>query len=102
MGSTKASHFEIIISPLITEKTASISTGGANKAAFKVRREASKHEIKQAVEKIFDVKVLQVRTINCQGRRKNRGFSIVGKRGSWKKAYVTLAPGSAINVIEGL
>ena len=63
-------------------------------------RRATKVEIRQAVEKIFDVKVLKVRTANFSGKKKRMGRNL-GKRNDWKKAYVTLAPGQSVEFFEG-
>jgi large subunit ribosomal protein L23 len=82
---------DVLIGPLITEKTQILKEGG-NVLAFKVERGANKVEVKKAVEALFKVKVASVRTENVHGKVKRVGrFS--GKRPDWKKAYVTLKPG---------
>ena len=91
--------FQIIDSPLITEKGTLLSEDG-NQVLFRVPREANKAEIRQAVEKLFDVKVVKVRTLNLLGKTRRVG-RIVGKRPAWKKAYVTLAEGQSIDFFEG-
>jgi large subunit ribosomal protein L23 len=68
---------------------------------FDVAPEANKVEIRKAVEKIYDVKVRAVRTANFQGKVKRVGRKI-GRKSSWKKAYVLLKEGSSIDIIEGL
>ncbi len=87
---------QILKRPLITEKTSMIREGG-NVVAFEVARDANKIEIKQAVEKAFDVKVETVNTVLVAGKVKRFGRNI-GKRSNWKKAYVTLAEGSEIDL----
>lgn len=72
-----------------------------NAVAFQVARDASKVEIRQAVEAIFSVKVSAVRTSNVEGKLKRMGRH-QGRRPSWKKAVVTLAPGHKIELAEGL
>jgi len=87
----------VIIGPHISEKT-TIVAEEQNQIAFKVRVNANKKEIKEAVEKLFEVKVDNVSTVNYQGKKKGRG-NMVGKRANWKKAYVTLAMGSQIDFL---
>ncbi len=89
----------IIAAPLITEKGTLLSEDG-NQVLFRVPREANKAEIRQAVEKLFDVKVVKVRTLNLLGKTRRVG-RIVGRRPAWKKAYVTLAEGQSIDFFEG-
>ena len=91
---------QIIIRPIITEKS-NIAKEEHNQVVFEVSPKANKIEIKQAVEKLFDVKVLKVRTINMRGKPKRWG-RIVGKRKNWKKAIVTLAEGYSIDFFEGM
>jgi large subunit ribosomal protein L23 len=82
---------DVLIGPLITEKTQNLKEA-RNVLAFKVERRANKIEVKKAVEALFKVKVASVRTENVHGKVKRVGrFS--GKRPDWKKAYVTLKPG---------
>ena len=68
---------------------------------FQVSRDATKIEIKQAVEKMFEVHVSSVNTMNIMGKERRVGRS-VGKRSDWKKAIVTLAEGEVIDVFEGV
>ena len=91
---------DIIRRPLITEKT-SIQKEVANQVTFEVDRGANRIEIKKAVEQIFNVNVTGVRTMQVKGKTKQRG-RILGKRRSWKKAVVTLAPGDRIDFFEGV
>jgi len=85
---------------MITEKTA-IGSSERNCVVFEVHRDANKSEIAHAVEKIFEVKVKNVQTLNYRGKPK-RGRQRIGRQASWKKAYVALEPGNEINMIEGL
>lgn len=100
MSSPKKNEFAILKKPLLTEKGAHISTE-ANSYVFEVHPRANKQEIKRAVEKIFDVKVTSVKTMNCLGKLKRVGAH-AGKQKDWKKAYVSVAKGQSIAVIEGL
>ena len=100
MGSVKKSKFDIIRVPVITEKAATLGSAN-NTVVFEVHPDANKHEIKQAVEKLFDVTVIKVRTARALGKVKRVKTSI-GRQVSWKKAYISLKQGDAINVIEGL
>ena len=91
---------EIIIRPLITEKT-SIQKELHNQLTFEVARRANRIEIKQAIEKVFNVRVSGVKTIQVRGKIKQRG-RIIGKRRDWKKAIVKLMPGERIDFFEGV
>lgn len=86
---------EVIRKPLITEK-ANLLKDESQVVSFEVSRTANKIEIKQAVEKAFDVKVKAVNTIQQRGKTKRVGQN-VGQRNSWKKAYVTLEEGHNID-----
>jgi large subunit ribosomal protein L23 len=85
----------VLVAPHITEKTALAMQNG-NQYAFKVRRDANKTEIKQAVELMFDVKVAGVNVANEPGKDRRFGNRI-GRTQDWKKAYVKLADGQAID-----
>ncbi len=85
----------VLLSPHVSEKSA-LSADKNNQHVFRVIRDAKKSEIKQAVEKLFDVKVAEVNTISMKGKRKNFGKR-PGKRSDWKKAVVTLESGNDIN-----
>jgi large subunit ribosomal protein L23 len=89
---------DIIIAPLVTEKTTHGRTK-ANAFTFEVASDANKIQIKQAVEHLFNVHVLEVRTHNVLGKTKRLGRS-VGKRPDWKKAVVTLREGDNIPIFE--
>ncbi len=91
---------DIVIRPLITEKT-SIQKEVNNQITFEVDRRANRVEIKKAIENIFNVNVVGVRTMQVKGKSKQRG-RIVGKRRDWKKAIVTLMPGERIDFFEGV
>ncbi len=93
-------QYDIIKRPLITEKTTT-QKEAFNQVTFEVDRSANRVEIKRAVEKIFNVKVERVQTLQVTGKRKRRGW-IVGKRKDWKKAIVTLMPGERIDFFEGV
>jgi len=82
---------QIIVAPLITEKTTLLMEQGPV-LAVRVDRRANKVEIRQAVEALFKVKVAQVRTQKVHGKMKRVG-RFEGQRPDWKKAYVTLKPG---------
>ena len=91
---------DIIIRPLITEKT-SIQKELFNKLTFEVDRRANRIEIKKAIQTIFNVRVASVKTMQITGKTKQRG-RITGKRRDWKKAVVTLLPGERIDFFEGV
>ena len=91
---------KIIRRPLITEKS-TLQKEIHNQLAFEVDRRANKIEIRKAVEKIFKVEVLDVRTMNYEGKRKRLGRTM-GRRPHWKKAIVTLQPGEKIEFFEGV
>ena len=90
---------DVIRRPLITEK-GTLAKELANQLVFEVDRRSNKVEIRQAVESVFNVKVLGVRTANFQGKKRRLG-RILGRRNHWKKAYVTLAPGHTVEFFEG-
>lgn len=92
-------YHDLIIKPLITEKT-TIQKEVANQVSFEVDRRANRIEIKRSIENLFDVKIAKVRTMQMNGKTKQRG-RIVGKRRDWKKAIVTLMPGERIDFFEG-
>ena len=90
----------LIISPLITEK-GTLASEKANQVVFRVRPDASKDQIRNAVEDLFKVTVLKVRTSNFLGKERRRGRTI-GRRPNWKKAYLTLKEGDRIEFFEGV
>ena len=94
-----ARHYDVIVSPVITEKATIASE--QNKVVFKVAKTATKPQIKAAVEKLFDVKVESVNTLLRKGKNKVfRGMR--GTQSDVKKAGVTLAEGHKIDVTTGL
>ena len=92
--------YRIIRKALITEKS-TIAKDERNQYIFEVDRGANKIEIGKAVEKLFKVKVLNVHVMNMAGKKKRMG-RIVGQKSDWKKAVVTLAPGSSIEIFKGV
>ena len=93
-----ANSHDIIVRPIITEKSNRMMS--LNKYSFEVLRQANKIDIRRAVEDVFKVKVSSVHTINVHPKPKRRG-RFAGKTRSWKKAIVTLLPGSRIEFFDG-
>ena len=91
---------QIVIRPIVTEKS-TLLRETSNKYAFRVVPTATKRQIAQAVEELFDVHVRDVKTIRMQGKKKRLGRNI-GRRPSWKKAIVTLAEGDTVDFFEGV
>ncbi|MFL5005074.1 MAG: 50S ribosomal protein L23 [Microvirga sp.] len=92
-------HYDVIVSPVITEKATNLSE--QNKVVFRVKGDATKPQIKEAVEKLFDVKVKAVNTLVRKGKHKAfRGRP--GVQSDVKKAIVTLEEGHRIDVTTGL
>ena len=85
----------VLIAPHVTEKT-SLAMQNHNQYTFRVRREASKTDIRKAVELMFDVKVAGVQVVNEPGKQRRFG-RIAGRTQDWKKAYVSLTPGQTID-----
>ncbi|MEO1141033.1 MAG: 50S ribosomal protein L23 [Pseudomonadota bacterium] len=94
-----ARHYDVIISPVISEK--STIAAEENQVVFNVAKNATKPEIKSAVEALFSVKVKAVNTLVRKGKTK-RFRGIMGKQNDVKKAVVTLAEGQSIDVTTGL
>ena len=90
----------VVVRPLMTEKSMRLKDE-RNTVTFQVVPDANKVEIRQAVEAIFNVKVSAVRTSTMEGKLKRMGRH-QGRRPSWKKAVVTLAPGHKIELVEGV
>lgn len=86
----------VIIKPLITEKSTHLQTA-ANTYAFQVNPGANKHQIKQAVEQLYSVKVADVRTMNRKGKPRRSRYRMT-KTSDWKRAVVVLAEGSRIEL----
>jgi large subunit ribosomal protein L23 len=95
--------YDILRRPVVTEKTNYLN-GKLNQVVFEVTQDATKEQVKEAVETVFDVKVLKVNVINMPAKRARRLRSrrILVRRGSFKKAIVTLAPGQTISIFEGV
>lgn len=91
--------YQVILNPMVTEKSTQLSE--FNKIVFSVPLSANKMEVKSSIEKIFSVKVLSVNTILLKGKTK-RFKGVLGKRSNTKKAIVTLAPGSSIDLSVGV
>jgi len=96
---SKERLLKILLAPLISEKSVNAADTG-NQFAFKVATDATKPEIKAAVEMLFEVNVEKVQVLNVKGKSKRFGQRM-GKRPDWKKAYVRLAAGQDINFAEG-
>ena len=90
---------KVILAPHITEKAANIGES-SNQYVFKVATDATKPEIKQAVETLFEVEVDAVRVLNTKGKTKRSGARL-GRRKDWKKAYVRVKAGQEIDFIGG-
>jgi large subunit ribosomal protein L23 len=95
--------FDILRKPLITEKTA-YQSSKLNQFAFEVPLTATRTEVKEAVEKAFDVTVLKVNTLNVAPKVSRRGRSrrMAIRKSAYKKAIVTLSPGDRIPIFEGV
>ena len=92
--------YQVLRGPHVSEKSTLIADE-ANQVVFKVAVDATKREVKTAVERLFEVEVRDVRVANVSGKRKNFG-RIRGRRPDWKKAYVALAPGNELDFIGGV
>ena len=99
MSTTDPRHYDVLVAPIITEKATTASEH--NKVVFKVARNATKLQIKEAVEKLFDVKVKRVNTLIRKGKLKVFKGRI-GEQQSTKRAIVTLDEGHRIDVTTGL
>ncbi len=97
---TQLHPLDIVLRPMITEKATRL--GGEGKYMFEVRREANKTQIKEAVEKGFDVKVTDVNIMNMKGKPHRVRGNRIKHRPDWKKAIVTLQPGNTIELFEGI
>ena len=98
-AATEFTSYDVILAPVITEKSTLVSE--FNQVTFRVRLEATKPEIKTAVERLFGVKVNAVNTIRVRGKvKRNRGR--LGKRPDYKKAIVSLAEGESIDITTGI
>ena len=98
MSNLYKDHRDVLIAPVVSEKSYSLLD--QNKYTFLVHRDSNKTEIKIAVEKVFDVKVTGVNTVNRQGKTRRTRFGI-GKRANTKRAIVSLAAGQRIDIFGG-
>ena len=92
-------HTQVLIRPVISEK--SYQLAAADRYTFRVHADAHKTHIRQAVEALFDVHVVEVRTMSVKSKPKRRG-NIKGRTRSWKKAIVQVRPGETIPIFQGL
>ena len=92
--------YEVLKRPIVTEKS-SLQSDTQNRYSFEVDRRANKLEIKEAVEKAFNVRVVAVNVMNVAGKQRRLGRQ-VGRTPGWRKAVVTLAPGQRIQLFEGV
>jgi large subunit ribosomal protein L23 len=90
---------QVIIRPVVSEKTFVLAEAG--KYTFRVHEKAHKTQIRQAIEQLFDVKVLAVRTASVKSKPKRRGQTS-GRTRQWKKAIVQVRPGDTIPIFQGL
>ncbi|HMS63517.1 MAG TPA: 50S ribosomal protein L23 [Solirubrobacteraceae bacterium] len=90
---------QVIIRPVVSEKSYVLAAN--DKYTFRVHPDAHKTQIRQAVEALFEVKVLEVRTITVRSKPKRRGYTS-GRTRQWKKAIVQVRPGDTIPVFQGL
>jgi large subunit ribosomal protein L23 len=92
-------HSEVIIRPVVSEKSYVLSA--ADRYTFRVHPDAHKTQVRQAVEALFGVHVVDVRTISVKSKPKRRGMTR-GRTKSWKKAIVQVRPGETIPIFQGL
>ena len=92
-------HSQVLIRPVVSEKSYVLAS--ADKYTFRVHPDAHKTQIRQAVEALFDVKVVEVRTLSAKSKPKRRGHT-AGRTRSWKKAIVQVRPGDSIPIFQGL
>jgi large subunit ribosomal protein L23 len=90
---------QIIIRPVVSEKSYVLAT--ADKYTFRVHPDAHKTQIRQAIEQLFDVNVVEVRTVSVKSKPKRRGLT-TGRTRKWKKAIVQVKPGQSIPIFQGL
>jgi large subunit ribosomal protein L23 len=92
-------HSQVIIRPVVSEKSYVLSA--AQKYTFRVHPDAHKTQIRQAVEALFEVHVVEVRTLSVKSKPKRRGVTR-GRTRIWKKAIVQIRPGESIPIFQGL
>jgi large subunit ribosomal protein L23 len=93
-------HTQVIIRPVVSEKSYVLSA--ADRYTFRVHNDAHKTQIRQAVEALFDVHVVDVRTLSVKTKPKRRGNSASGRTRAWKKAIVQVRSGESIPIFQGL
>jgi large subunit ribosomal protein L23 len=96
----EARLYSVLLAPVVSEKATMIADKH-EQIAFRVMQDATKHEVKAAVELLFKVQVESVQILNRKGKHKRFG-RFMGKRASLRKAYVSLKPGQEINFAEGV
>jgi large subunit ribosomal protein L23 len=92
-------HSQVIIRPVVSEKSYALAAAG--RYTFRIHADAHKTQVRQAVEALFDVHVVEVRTMSVKSKPKRRGRS-VGRSRQWKKAMVQVREGESIPVFAGL
>ena len=97
MSTSDPRHYDVIVAPVITEKATIASD--RNQVMFKVAKHATKPQIKEAVEKLFQKKVVDVNTCNYAGKKKRERRADFGRKSHWKKAIVTLREGEKIDLV---
>lgn len=90
---------QVLLGPHVSEKSTAVAEA-SNQIVFRVRMDATKQQVRQAVESLFDVKVDRVSIVRVAGKAKRFG-TMMGRRDAWKKAYVRLAPGSELDFVGG-
>jgi large subunit ribosomal protein L23 len=93
-------HTHVLIRPVVSEKSYQLTS--ANQYVFRVHKDAHKTHIRQAVEALFDVHVIEVRTLSVKSKPKRRGNTARGRTREWKKAIVQVRPGETIPIFQGL
>ena len=97
VNASSVNVFDVIRAPRVSEKTARLQEV-SNQYVFEVATTATKADVKAAIEQLFDVRVQAVNVVNVKGKNKSFKFRS-GRRGDWRKAYVTLAEGQSIDVM---
>jgi large subunit ribosomal protein L23 len=93
-------HSQVILRPVVSEKSYVLSA--ANRYTFRVHPDAHKTQIRQAVEALFEVHVVEVRTLSVKSKPKRRGSTPQGRTRTWKKAIVQIRDGESIPIFQGL
>lgn len=93
--------YDVLKRPIVTEKS-NAQADATNQYTFEVDRRANKMQVKDAVETVFNVKVMEVNIVNIPAKRGRYGRLMVTKKSAFKKALVTLAPGNTIEFFEGV